>query len=457
LTIYHAHSSSVIDKAEAIEVLVKKDGISKLRYEYNDWLYNFVNYQLKSVITEEEHESLKKMLGFCYHIFGLKSHLGGNSINALNNYKKAIEIREKINDKRGLLITNYNVALIFHENGNLSSALKLYEKCIKLGRENLDSSTLAKIYNNLYNIFRSKGNYLKSLNYLFKALIMYKEINDESGLATMYHNIGYLLESQHEIDEALKYYLAALKLSESIGDDHKQIDNCIGIGVIYQEKGKNNTALKYYLKAVNLQTNHYPNYAYVQIGTLYEVQNKIDIAMDYYRKSLQLCERIEHKGLLSETLNKIGTLEIKRGNVEKATSQIERAFELAQELTYPEQIKEAAASKVLLAIAIKDYKLAYKMEKLKNEMNEKILNKENVKVVIKHQLKYEYEKQLKQKDIEIEEEKRNSQQLQEQIDLLSAKNKQLTLKNKFINEQLAVKDELTQKPHKKNNGVYNAA
>jgi len=77
------------------------------------------------------------------------------------------------------------------------------------------------------------------------------------------------------------------------------------------------------------------------------------------------------------------------------------------------------------------------MEKLKNETKDKILNEQNTKVVIKHQLKYEYEKQLKQKDIEIEEEKLNSQQLQEQIDLLSAKNKQLTLKNKFINEQLA--------------------
>jgi len=58
-------------------------------------------------------------------------------------------------------------------------------------------------------------------------------------------------------------------------------------------------------------------------------------------------------------------------------------------------------------------------------------------VVIKHQLKYEYEKQLKQKDIEIEYEKQNNQHLLEQIDLLSAKNKQLTSKNKIIIEQLA--------------------
>jgi len=93
-------------------------------------------------------------------------------------------------------------------------------------------------------------------------------------------------------------------------------------------------------------------------------------------------------------------------------------------------------AKVLLAFAEEDYKLAFEMEKLKNEMKDKILNKENTKAVIKHQLKYEYEKQLKKKDFEIKEKKLNNQHRQEQIDILFAKNKHLMVKVEVFTEQL---------------------
>jgi len=438
LTIYHNPSSSIVDKTMAIYTLIGKDGIEKLRFEYNLWLYDFVNYQLKINKTEEENKALEKMLAYCYHTFGLKSHINCNSKKALDNYKIAARRGEKLNDSTGLLKTYYNIALIYQDAGDLSNAIKFYEKCVELKRENLDEYTLARVFNNLHSLLMNKGNFSKSLNYLYKALSLFKKNNDKNGMALVYHNIGCALASQLEIEEALKYFLESLNLSESISDDFKQIVNCVEIGWIYQQKGENDTALKYYLKAVNLpQINHWYNSAYYRIGTLYEDQNQIDLAMDYYNKSLQLSKKIKHKKLLSETLSKIGALEAKRGNMEKADLQIKRAFDLAEELSYPKLKKEVAVAKIFLAIAIKDYKLAYEMEKLKNEMKEKILNNENTKVVIKHQLKYEYEKQLKQKDTEIEEVKQNNQHLQEQIDLLSAKNKQLISKNKIIIEQLA--------------------
>jgi len=319
LIIYHTPSSSIVDKSMAIYTLIGKDGIEKLRFEYNLWLYDFVNYQLKTNKTKEENEALKKVLAHCYHVFGLKSCLEGNTKTALDNYKKSIKIREKLNDSTAAFKTCYNMALIFHMNGNFANAIKFYEKCIELGREIEDKTSLARIFNNLHFLLINRGNFSKSLNYLYKALSLYKKNNDKKGIAMIYHNIGCALASQLEIDEALKYFLESFKLSESVGYDFQQITNCVEIGSIYQQKGENDTALKYYLKAVNLpQIDHWYNYAYFRIGTLYEEQNKIDLAMDYYNKSLQLSEKIEHKELYSKALSKIGALEIKRGDIEKS-------------------------------------------------------------------------------------------------------------------------------------------
>jgi len=409
LTIYHTHSSSVIDKAEAIYALVVTDRLKNLRFEYNAWLYDFVNYQLKTDKTAAENHSLKKVLGLCYHVFGYKSHLKGDSINALDNYKKAIKIREKQNDSEGLFTSSLNSGLISEKNGDLSNALKFYEKCVELSREVEDKYRVAGLYINLSAMFMSRGNYSKALNYQYKALSICEENNHIVGKTILYINIGSSLLRQLEIDDALKYSLDALKLIENNGNKFYKAIAYSCIGLIYQEKGENDIALKYYMKALKLQTTFvFPVFANLGVGTIYESQNQLEVAMDYYNKSLLESEKANSKELLSVTLSKIGILEIKKGNVEKASLQIKRAFELAQKLGYLKPIKEAAAAKVHLAIAIKDYKLAYEMEKLKNEMKEKILNKENTKAVIKHQLKYEYEKQLKQKDIKVEEEKRNN-------------------------------------------------
>jgi len=446
LTICHTHSSSVIDKAEAIYAIINNDRL-KTRYEYNAWLFDFVNYQIKRDRTAAEKQSLKKILSSCYHHFGVKSHLEGNSIHALDNYKKAIKIRKKINDSTGLFKTFYNIALIYRNNGDLSNALVFYEKCAELCIEIEDKNFLAVVYNSLSLVLRDKGDFSKSLNYLYKALSIFEENNNERGVALIYTNIGMSLVSQLEMEEALKYFLPALKLSEKIKDKIKQAVLCVDIGSIYQQKCENDIALKYYMKAVqNLPDKiQHPVHVYLKIGTIYESQNQIDLAMDYYCKSLQFSKKIESKELLSETLSKIGALEIKRGNMNEASLQIEKAFDLAQELNYPETVKAAAIAKVQLAIKKEDYKLAYEMEKLKNEMKDKTLNENNSKEMIKHQLKYEYEKQLKQKDLEIELEKNNNRFIQEQIDIITGKNQQLASKNKVINEQLAEKDLLIQK------------
>jgi len=132
LTIYHSPSSSIVDKTMAIYALVGKGGIEKLQFEYNAWLYDFVNYQLKTNKTEEENEALEKMLAYCYHAFGLKSQLNGNSKKALDNYKIAAMRGEKLNNSTGLLKTYYNIALIYQDVGDLSNTIKFMKNALNL-------------------------------------------------------------------------------------------------------------------------------------------------------------------------------------------------------------------------------------------------------------------------------------------------------------------------------------
>lgn len=446
LTVYHTHSSSVIDKANAINALAENKKLKNLRFEYNIWLYDFVNYQLKTRITQKEIRQLEKILGNCYHLFGDTSYLKGDFQKALNNYQEALKIGNKLDDNKRSFETYRSIAMLYHSKGDLSNALEFYEKAAELSRVLEDKTNLATFYNSMMVVLKDQGNFPKALDYLYKALRIYEENNDEFGLAISYHSIGLSLVSQNEFDEGLKYFLTALKLYRKIGDENNKSYLYIEIGHAYQKKCEYDIALKYYMKASKyLQVSRVVSKAYLKMGTIYECQNQIDLALDYYDKSLKLSEKIDSKEALSETLNKIGALKIKTGDIDDASKYIEKAFVLAQELKYPLLIKDAASAKLQLAINQADYKLAYEMERLKNEMKDKIQNENIRKEIIKQQLKYEHEKQLKKKDLEIEFEKKNASLIQGQLDLINAKNKQLTTKNKIIAEQLLERDIFTQK------------
>jgi len=367
---------------------------------------------------------------------GLKNEVEGENSQAFDSFQKALNIYKKLNDSEGIFESYNQIGFFYDNRGDRFNALKFYEKCVEIGSQLEDKTVLARFYNNLTVVLKNQGNFLKALEYLYKALSIQEEINDEIGMAISYSSIGLSLFSQHEFDEALKYFLAALKLYQKLGMERHEAHAYLHIGSIYDEKGNADIGLKYYTKALN---RNFPKMweVYLKMGKVYENKNQIDLALHYYNKALQISEKGEFKETLSSALSKIGSLEIKNDNFKEANKHIEKAFALAQELKYPKLIMETASTKVQLAIEKEDYKLAYEMENLRNEMKDKLQNQQARKAIIKHQIKYEYEKQLKQKDIEIEEEKLNNRHLQAQIDLLLTKNKRLVYQNKIINEQLA--------------------
>jgi len=256
----------------------------------------------------------------------------------------------------------------------------------------------------------------------------------ESDVADTNANIGKLIYIQGDLSEARNYYLKSLKLYKENENEFGEAAMYTEIGIIHEKKKEYDKALKYYDKAMKIQIRLKLDgklaYSCFQTAVLYEHQNQWNLASKYYQKSIQLSEKIGTKEMLSKALSRKGALEIKKGITEKAKEQIKLGFSLARELNDPELIKEAAAAKLTLAIATEDYKLAYEMECLKNEINNKI-----------------------KKDEEIELEKQNAQIIEEQSDLLTLKNNELASKNEIINKQMHELEDLIQKLQESNESL----
>jgi len=288
-------------------------------------------------------------------------------------------------------------------------------------------------------------------------LEIFEENNLERDTANAYSNIGKLMFSQDDFREALKYYLKALKLYQKIAFEFGESRRYVDIGIVYERKAEYKKALGYYDKAtqiqVKLELKGELAFSYLQIGIVYDNQNQSNFARKYYQKSLKLSEETSFKETQSRVLSKISALQIKEGITEKAVEQAQLALKIAREIDDPELIKEAATAKLAFAIAIKDYKLAYEMECLKNEMMHKIQNENIQKELIKRKFEYESKQALVKKDVEIELEKENARLIEEQSDLLTLKNDELASKNEIINKQMYELEDLVQKLQESNESL----
>ena len=299
----------------------------------------------------------------------------GNTLQQLNNPKKALEyfklslkIREEIKDKTGIGKTLYNIALIYDSQGQIKEAIDCYQKSLKI----------------------------------------FEEINYINGIAAALNNIANIYKDQGETNEALEYYKKILKME---GDDNFAAAAAfINIGIIYYEQFNNQEALKYFERGLRMQES-LQNFdgiasALHNIGMVQRSLGNLQEAIVFYQRALKMYKDQNDKQGVALTLENIGIVYQMQGNIKKATEYGEKSLTLANELGYPEKIRDAAK---FLAEIYKNEKApvrALEMYELYILMRDSINNKETRTSSIKSKLKYDFEKKEAEKAVLVAEEKK---------------------------------------------------
>ncbi len=215
--------------------------------------------------------------------------LRGIKLFSSGNYKKAIEIYEKILRKRKDIAQVYvNLATIYRKIGRINEARNILEAGFKnipnnieilssLGITLVEVGELEKavkilsiaeskdknnvdVYNYLGVAYWKMGDFEKALFYYNKAL----EIDDND--ATIFNNLGSLYLSAYQFDEAVKYFKKALEL------DPQLVGAYNGLGATYIKKGLYDEAEKELWNA--LKINKMYLYTYYNLILLYSEKRR---------------------------------------------------------------------------------------------------------------------------------------------------------------------------------------
>ena len=257
---------------------------------------------------------------------------------ALILYQKALELSEKIGDRRGTLddlgwiSVSYNdVAWIYERQSRYEDALKLYEKSLELSEKIVrergtidDTRRLANSHKNIANIYTTLGFivddlFLKILELRKKIAMEQGTLDDLSELAASFEAVASMevqgeCSTQNGIEDPLELYQKSIDLRKTIIKERGTLDDLRELAVSYKkavegvykyvEQDKSDeVALVLYRKASSLFEKIAKERGtlddlnglsdnYNDVAAIYVKQRQYDDALQLYRMSLSISEKI---------------------------------------------------------------------------------------------------------------------------------------------------------------------
>ena len=333
------------------------------------------------------------LLGGIANNAGLIEREQGRYAEALDYYKKALAIREKVLGKEhpSTATTYNNIAGLYHDMGDHEQALEYYKKALAIREKVLgqEHPSTATTYNNIALLYKSMGEYEQALDYYKKALEIYEKVlgKEHPDTATMYNNVAGLYRAKGEYTKALEYYKKDLAITEKVhGKEHPYTATTYNnIALLYKSMGDHEQALDYYKKALAIcekvlgKEHPYTATTYNNIAVLYRSMGEYKLALEYYKKDLAITEKVlgkEHPSTAT-TYNNIALLYQDMGDHEQALDYYKKALAIREKVLGKEHPDTAITYNNIAGLyqAMGDHEQALGYFKKALAIDEKVLGK----------------------------------------------------------------------------------
>ncbi len=346
-----------------------------------------------------EKRNLPVQMAAALNTQGASFFMRGNYAEALPLYERSLALSEQARDPKGMATAYTNIGLIKRRQGDNALALEYYQKSVALHEETANEKGLALTYNNIATVLHDLGDIRKALEYHHKALGTYERMDDKRGMAGAYGNLGIIHSEQGEKERAIDFMEKALALGEAMGDRMMMATTCLNIGTTHRTMGNYAKALEYLQRNLSIleEVGDERGLAgtYNSIGSVHYEMKDLPKALEFVRKGIAAAERSGDKRSLVESTNNLAFMLVSSGtprDLPEALTFAQRSMGMAQELGFPEKIKNAA--KTLTEIYRKQgrYKEALDMYELYTVMRDSTLSEQNQKELMRQRFQYDYDK-----------------------------------------------------------------
>jgi len=138
--------------------------------------------------------------------------------SALKFTERAEICAEETGDKRMLTTAIKQKGLILQSMLLSEEAVDAYKKSLDIDREIGDRAAEAATLHQIGKVYRDTNRFREALEYYNESLAIKREIADRAGVALTLHQIGTVYQLTNQFEEALEYYNESLKASREMED-----------------------------------------------------------------------------------------------------------------------------------------------------------------------------------------------------------------------------------------------
>lgn len=385
-----------------------------------------LNYATNSLLLSEKINYKKGVAVSSYNIGRTNSDIGDYK-KALENLNQSLLVFKELNFRLGIASV-YNVLGNVHKDlGNYVQALFYYTECKKIEKLREDNEGIGIALSNIGNVYISQGKYEKALESFFESLKIAEQFGNRNLMANTYNNIGIVYYYLNNNEKELEYYNKSLLIKEQLGDKLGIANTTYNIGETLFNLGDYAKALEYFDRSVKLkyQLNDQDGifYIYSFYGTILKSEKKFNEALKHYFKCISIAKKLNKKDGLPHVYNNIGEIYLEVGQFVKSKDYFLLGLKIATELNSNQDIMDLHKNLSSVYVKLDDFQKALENHQYYVNVKDSIFTEYSSKKIAEMQAKYETEKKEQEIELLIKEQKVKDLQLSKsKIEITNQKN-----------------------------------
>ena len=255
---------------------------------------------------------------------------------ALNIYKKARFLSERLGDKKKIVDCNSSISTVFWMKGELDSILSYHKNSYQISTEMNNKYYISQSLNNIGWSYLRKSEYDSTIIYFEHALELFRELDDKEGIGQAYSSMGTAYSFLGNNQKAIQYKKESLEIYKEVGDKGKLSWSYLTVGWEYNQDEDYENAIQNFEKALELAEElddknrisaiHY-NLAYS-----YTIKEDYARALEAYDISAKISEELGDKNMVGYIMKDMGSLYYKKMDLDNAFNYFSKSNKILLEV-----------------------------------------------------------------------------------------------------------------------------
>jgi signal transduction histidine kinase len=232
----------------------------------------------------------------------------GKFAQSLENHFKALEIREKTNDIKGIIASKSNIGMVYQSQGKPKLAEQFVNEALELLKTHNDPSLKISTLHTLANIMGMQGKIDEALQIDAEGIVLAERTNNEFSKAMFYDNMAncYLYGEPPDFPKAIEFFRRTLQIDSAFSNKKQMSDSYSNLGNVFLMQEKYAEAIPYFQRSVILASEsgfaQGEQRSYELQATAYKLSGHPDKAFETLQKSNKIKDSLFNSASESKML-----------------------------------------------------------------------------------------------------------------------------------------------------------